>query len=58
MLSRLDLDRPVLVKEKFLCLLADADEHKEIGKFRANSHRAIPLQRNEVKKSSEQSVLT
>ena len=53
MLSRLDLDRPVLVKEKFLCLLADADEHKEIGKFRANSHRANPLQNNEVKKSSE-----
>ena len=27
MLSRLDLDRPALVKEKLLCILADGENH-------------------------------
>ena len=40
MLSRLDLDRPALVKEKLLCILADGENHAK------KHHKSKPQREN------------
>ena len=41
-LNRLDLDRPLLLKEKLLCVLAEDDGDKK-PKQNANAYLSIPI---------------
>ena len=57
MLDRLDLDRPNLVKEKMLFLLAEEDEEKPSPKKNKSKAPSIPKANSKEKISLEQKLM-